>query len=178
MHRQTGLGLGKSKNSTLQASAKVCAQCKEPGDPARSDDIHLVLVQKVQAFDDIKSNGGAFVVPVQLSRRLCERLPQVPTLHAHPTVVQVLACMQVTDGANCADDRDSMVGMAMSMLTMSQKWPQHTEDGWNETKACRERECPRWWASMLDAHAVFSQEHSQVLLVCSASMLTSPLQEQ
>ena len=42
---------------------------------------HLVLVQEMQAFDDVKSNRGAFVVPVQLSRCLGQRLPQISTLH-------------------------------------------------------------------------------------------------
>lgn len=43
---------------------------------------HLVLVEEMQAFDNVKSNGGAFVVPMQLSRFLRQCLPQVSTLHS------------------------------------------------------------------------------------------------
>lgn len=42
---------------------------------------HLVLVKEVQAFDNVKSNRGALVVPMQLSRCLRQCLPQVSTLH-------------------------------------------------------------------------------------------------
>ena len=42
-----------------------------------------MLVQEMQAFDDVKSNRGAFAIPMQLSRCLSQRLPQVPTLHPY-----------------------------------------------------------------------------------------------
>ena len=49
----------------------------------KPEDSHLVLVQEMQAFDDVKSNRGALVVPMQLSRCLSQCLPQVSTLHPY-----------------------------------------------------------------------------------------------
>lgn len=47
----------------------------------KAGECHLVLVEEMQAFDNVKSNRGAFVVPMQLSRGLRQCLPQVSTLH-------------------------------------------------------------------------------------------------
>ena len=73
------LGLSNCQTAADEDSTK-------PSQPASKEigkRVHLVLMEEVQALDDVQSNRGAFVIPVELSWCSSQRLSEIAALCHH-----------------------------------------------------------------------------------------------